>query len=237
MRGLVHRLGALAGAVVLLGCSPSAFGPAVAAPRPMALPPPIAVVEEPAVEVATSDGDDPDKDGIKGAADECPDEPETYNGLTDEDGCPDKSICNFGPSKITIADVVYFDDKGAKIASGSLPLVEALATTLQAHPEIELVEVEGHSDERGDEKVNLALTEQRAKIVMDALVAKGVAKDRLRAKGFGEYCPRDPAHDEAAWALNRRVSFRLAKVDGQNNYEELGCAEATAKGVVSSPVP
>jgi hypothetical protein len=72
---------------------------------------------------------------------------------------------------------------------------------------------------------------------MALLIEKGVDKSRLRAKGFGEYCPIDPGHDEDAWAKNRRVNFRIAKFDGQKDYEELGCSAAKAKGVVSDPVP
>ena len=255
---------ALLVAVTLGGCGPSA-APSTREPtsaETVALPPPIAVVDCPsdaaqceelavANECTTGAEDfdgfedadgcadvDNDRDGIPDASDKCPNEPETYNGIDDEDGCPDKSVCFFGgPSAITIFDVVRFDDKGVKIAAASLPILDALATALKGNPQIQLVQIEGHSDERGDAKVNLAITEKRAKAVMDVLIAKGVPKDRLRAKGFGEYCPVDPAHDEQAWAKNRRVAFRIAKYDDQKDYEELGCAEAKANGVVSYRVP
>ena len=73
--------------------------------------------------------------------------------------------------------------------------------------------------------------------VVGYLVARHVDKSRLRAKGYGEYCPEDPGHNEEAWEKNRRVEFKIVKTkDGPTNVE-LGCQNASIKGVKPDPVP
>jgi hypothetical protein len=59
----------------------------------------------------------------------------------------------------------------------------------------------------------------------------------LRSKGYGEYCPEDPGHNEAAWEKNRRVEFKIVKTKDGPTGVELGCANAKAHGVSPEPVP
>jgi outer membrane protein OmpA-like peptidoglycan-associated protein len=66
-----------------------------------------------------------------------------------------------------------------------------------------------HTDARGNDQWNLELSEKRAQAIYDYLVAKGVAADRLRAKGYGETKPIDKRANEAAWAKNRRTELRI----------------------------
>jgi len=73
--------------------------------------------------------------------------------------------------------------------------------------------------------------------VMAALVQRGVAKDHLRSKGYGEYCPEDPGHNAAAWETNRRVEFKIVKTKDGPTGVELGCANAVSHGVKPEPVP
>ena len=69
--------------------------------------------------------------------------------------------------------------------------------------------IEGHCDERGSEKYNLALGDRRANAVKAYLVDHGVASDRISAVSYGKERPFDPGHNEAAWAKNRRAHFVL----------------------------
>jgi peptidoglycan-associated lipoprotein len=71
--------------------------------------------------------------------------------------------------------------------------------------------VEGHCDERGTVDYNLALGEQRARAARDYLVSLGVAADRLRVVTYGKERPLDPAHNEAAYAKNRRAHFSVSR--------------------------
>jgi outer membrane protein OmpA-like peptidoglycan-associated protein len=106
-----------------------------------------------------------------------------------------------------------------------------VASTLKAHPEFELVYIEGHADNRGDDGYNLGLSQRRVEKVVQELVKKGVEAKRLKAKGYGEYCPLVQAENEDAWARNRRVEFKIVKTNGTLTGVVLGCDAAAKKGV------
>ena len=69
--------------------------------------------------------------------------------------------------------------------------------------------VEGNADERGSKAYNKALGERRAKAVESFLVQEGVDPAKIKIVTFGEDNPVDPAHNEDAWALNRRDDFHI----------------------------
>ncbi|MBP6729997.1 MAG: OmpA family protein, partial [Microthrixaceae bacterium] len=72
------------------------------------------------------------------------------------------------------------------------------------------LQVAGHTDDVGDAAKNQALSEQRANTIRDALVARGVAADRLTTAGFGPTRPiADNATDEGR-QRNRRIEFVVA---------------------------
>ncbi len=72
--------------------------------------------------------------------------------------------------------------------------------------------------------------------VVRALISRGIDRSRLRSKGYGEYCPIDPAHNEQAWEQNRRVEFKILKTQDGPTGVEVGCSNAEQHGVVSEPV-
>ena len=82
---------------------------------------------------------------------------------------------------------------------------------LHDNPDIELVEVKGHTDERGDDAYNLDLSDRRAAAVVTFLHDHGTDGDRLTSTGYGETQPLDLHHNEAAWTKNRRVEFQIRK--------------------------
>jgi len=154
---------------------------------------------------------DNDKDRIPDKDDKCPNEPETYNGFEDADGCPDRGRVVVTDTSIEILDVIYFEYNKDIIKPASYPILDAVAATMQGNPSIQLIEIQGHTDERGDDAYNLDLSDRRAKSVMKYLVDKGVDPKRLTAQGYGETQPLDRRHNEAAWAKNRRVAFLILK--------------------------
>jgi OmpA-OmpF porin, OOP family len=180
---------------------------------------------------------DNDHDGIPDVRDKCPNEPETFNGFEDEDGCPDKGSVIIQDNNIIILDKIQFAYNSAEILPASNKILDAVATTLNHHGEFTLVEVAGHADERGNDQYNLRLTQDRVNSVMRALIARSVDKSRLRSKGYGEFCPLDPGHNEKAWEQNRRVEFKIVKTKDGPTGVELGCVDATKKGVSPDPVP
>ncbi|MGB5365353.1 MAG: OmpA family protein [Polyangiales bacterium] len=166
---------------------------------------------------------DNDSDRILDVDDACPNDPETYNGHEDEDGCPDKGLVILEDTQITILEKVYFETDSAIIKSRSFPLLDAVAATLNASPQITLVEIQGHADERGSDGYNIKLTRARAASVMNALIERGVLKQRLRSGGYGERCPVDPKHNAKAWERNRRVEFKIIETDAGPTGVEVTC--------------
>jgi outer membrane protein OmpA-like peptidoglycan-associated protein len=154
---------------------------------------------------------DNDHDRILDVNDKCPNEPETYNGFEDEDGCPDKGLVIVQRGKLEILDKIYFETDKDVIKEQSFPLLDAIAGTIKGHPEISLIEIQGHADERGDDEHNLDLTDRRAHSVMRALEDRGVELGRLKARGYGETKPICTQHNEECWSKNRRVEFIILK--------------------------
>jgi len=154
---------------------------------------------------------DNDHDRILDVNDKCPNEPETYNGFEDEDGCPDKGMVIVQRGKLEILDKIYFETDKDVIKEQSFPLLDAIAGTIKGHPEIALIEIQGHADERGDDEHNLDLTDRRAHSVMRALEDRGVELGRLKARGYGETKPICTQHNEECWSKNRRVEFIILK--------------------------
>lgn len=71
------------------------------------------------------------------------------------------------------------------------------------------VQVEGHCDERGTAEYNMVLGAHRAKAGADYLKSLGIAAGDISTVSYGEELPLDPAHNEAAWAKNRRDHFKV----------------------------
>jgi len=154
---------------------------------------------------------DNDKDRIPDKDDKCPNEPETYNGFEDEDGCPDKGRVVVHKGRIEILDKIYFETDKAVIKPVSFPILDAIAATMKGNPQILLIEIQGHADERGSDDHNMKLTDDRAHAVLKYITDKGIDAGRLRAKGYGETRPVDKNHNEEAWSKNRRVEFVIQK--------------------------
>jgi len=154
---------------------------------------------------------DNDHDRIPDTLDRCPNEPETYNNLDDDDGCPDRGVARWIDTGIVTMEPIQFEYNSAVIKRDSFYILDAVVATMNGYADIELIEVQGHTDERGDDAYNLDLSERRAAAVVSYLVGHGVAAKRLTSQGYGETQPIDRAHSEAAWKQNRRVAFVLIK--------------------------
>jgi outer membrane protein OmpA-like peptidoglycan-associated protein len=94
---------------------------------------------------------------------------------------------------------------------------------MNGNPQIELVEIQGHADERASDEYNIRLTRDRAAAVLQGLLTRGVRRDRLRSAGYGERCPVNPRHNAEAWEQNRRVEFKILRQDGAPTGVEVAC--------------
>jgi len=130
---------------------------------------------------------------------------------------------------------IHFESASAVLSTNSLSALEQVASLLSVHPEIKLVEVQGHADERGEDGRNVALTRARAQALVDALAAKGIARDRLHAAGYGARCPADPAcsepsaaascHDPSRYSDDRRAVFLVLRAGSQAFKGEMVCPQ------------
>ena len=152
---------------------------------------------------------DNDEDGILDPDDSCPNEPETFNEYQDEDGCPDVVPIVVTTTHIEIGDKIFFDFDSEKIQPRSDLLLDAIAETITAHPELTAIQIEGHTDTQGPESYNLRLSERRARAVLEALVERGVDVQRLRSVGYGESRLVMEGETDEAHEANRRVEFLI----------------------------
>jgi outer membrane protein OmpA-like peptidoglycan-associated protein len=129
---------------------------------------------------------------------------------------------------IQILEKVFFETGSGVILDKSFGLLDEIATTLKANPQIRKVEIQGHTDDRGQDAANLKLSQTRADSVVKYLVDKGVAAERLQAKGYGETTPIDNNKTSAGRANNRRVDFKIL---------EQGKAEAAIKKEPAKKAP
>ncbi len=133
---------------------------------------------------------------------------------------PDASTGPSGPSdaelaarqleeaaRIVMSEKVYFGFDRYDLTPESEAILDRKAQVLIANPKLKVL-VEGHCDERGTQEYNLALGERRARAAYQYMVGRGVPASMLESLSFGKERPADPAHNEQAWALNRRDEFR-----------------------------
>ncbi|MHB8495391.1 MAG: peptidoglycan-associated lipoprotein Pal [Casimicrobiaceae bacterium] len=107
------------------------------------------------------------------------------------------------PNNILSKRSVYFDYDSFVVKDEYKPLVEAHARWLQAHPDARMT-IQGNTDERGSHEYNIALGQKRADAVKRMMVLLGASDSQIETVSFGKEKPKNPGHDEAAWAENRR---------------------------------
>ena len=107
---------------------------------------------------------------------------------------------------------IYFDFNKANIRSDAAIILDKLVDLMQKYTEMS-IEVASHTDQRGSDTYNKELSEKRAQSTVDYLISKGIDRDRLQAKGYGE---TDPINDcnaincsEEQQDLNRRSEFTI----------------------------
>jgi len=170
--------------------------------------------------------EDNDGDTLPDSQDLCPNDPEVFNQFKDEDGCPDDVIAVVHKDQIVILEKILFVVNKARILKRSSAVLNAVRTTLEDHPEIGKVRIEGHTDNNGSDKDNQVLSEKRATAVMNRLIKDGVNPSRLVAVGFGEARPIADNSSEDGRERNRRVEFAILQQDEVVEEESVDLAPA-----------
>ncbi len=107
------------------------------------------------------------------------------------------------PGSILSKRSVYFDFDAYTIKDDYKSLLEAHAKYLQANRNARMT-VEGNTDERGSREYNIALGQRRADAAKRMMLLSGATEAQIETVSFGKEKPRNPGHDESAWAENRR---------------------------------
>ena len=112
-----------------------------------------------------------------------------------------------GPQEGLLAKrTVYFDFDSAVIKGDGTDIVSAHAKYLSDHTDAR-IRLEGNTDERGSPEYNIGLGMRRAQAVRQALLLQGASAGQITVTSYGAEHPVDPAHNEDAWAKNRRVDI------------------------------
>jgi outer membrane protein OmpA-like peptidoglycan-associated protein len=130
------------------------------------------------------------------------------------DAIPDANVEIEGDSAVvTFAGEVMFDTGSRNLSPGAMSRLDAVATTINHYPDADVI-VKGHTDSQGPEDANMRLSEDRAVMVKNQLVVKGVDAQRVTTLGFGESQPLVTNSTPEGRAQNRRVEIELRPARG-----------------------
>jgi len=141
---------------------------------------------------------DGDNDGVADADDKCP----KVRGLKSHQGCLPVAVKKFAGA---IRGIRFLLGK-ATIQRRSYGTLNRAVKVMKDFPSLTL-RIEGHTDSRGSDEKNQALSENRANSVRAYLVSKGIAESRLTTKGLGESKPVKKNNTAAGRNANRRIEF------------------------------
>ncbi len=110
---------------------------------------------------------------------------------------------------ITILSDTLFEFNSDRIKPAICPEIDVVADVVKKYPQTDIV-VDAHTDCIRSEEENLALSELQAWVLKKALVERGVASSRVKARGWGEAKPVASNATEAGRHVNRRVTIKLA---------------------------
>ena len=140
-------------------------------------------------------------------------DPETYQKLKLPKAEPGTHIggelkIKYEPARSISLDHVYFDSNQSTLRAESYAELDELVEWLNLKPDIR-IEIAGHTDDVGDDSYNLKLSQGRADAVRKYLISKGIAADRVVAKGYGETQPITSNSTDQDKQKNRRTEARI----------------------------
>ena len=112
---------------------------------------------------------------------------------------------------VNLPNGVTFDTDSTVIKPGFAATLDTIAASLNKYPN-SLIDVYGHTDSTGSDAYNQTLSENRARVVADYLVSRGVAMARIRSTGFGKTQPVASNDTPEGRSANRRVEIKIVPV-------------------------
>jgi len=116
------------------------------------------------------------------------------------------------PTAVTLNEIYFEYDKSNITREGAFEL-DKLIQAMNKYPDM-VIMVKAHTDNRGTDAYNMALSERRARSTVQYVVSKGIKRDRISGKGYGEAEPKvacGQACTEEQHAQNRRSEFIIVK--------------------------
>ena len=180
---------------------------------------------------------DTDGDGVCDGVDLCPGTP--AGAKVDKDGCPieviEKETEMLDTGMIRLQNINFATGK-ADLLPEDFATLDVVGQVLTKWPELK-VEIDGHTDSRGSDARNQALSEARAKSVMTYIEQKfpSLKPEQITAKGYGETRPIAPNTNALNMARNRRVEFVVVNKDLLKR--EIERRRLLQKGELPAPSP
>lgn len=129
--------------------------------------------------------------------------------IIDEPIKPDDLCClEYEVGKSFQLKNIFFETAKSELLPQSYKELNKLVEVLAQHPSM-VIEIQGHTDNQGSYKYNIKLSRDRSHAVVHYLTSKGVDKDRLYYKGFGDTRPISSNETKEGRQLNRRVEFLI----------------------------
>jgi outer membrane protein OmpA-like peptidoglycan-associated protein len=110
-------------------------------------------------------------------------------------------------TKMVFNDIT-FEFNSTELNATSYEELGRLVKLMKENPSIR-IEISAHTDDIGSDAVNIALSEKRAKMVVDYLATQGIKKTSLKSKGYGKTKPVAPNNSDENRAKNRRVEMKI----------------------------
>jgi outer membrane protein OmpA-like peptidoglycan-associated protein len=140
-----------------------------------------------------------------------------------------------------LGGVVHFGFDSDSLTQMSIDVLDRVVSVLDRHTEIRLV-LEGHTDPRGNDRYNQALSERRAAQVRSYLAMHGVAPERISARGYGKSRLLEIGQSARDHALNRRVDLIFQAtdqlhIDAVRQEQDLQLESARPRQTAKTPTP
>jgi outer membrane protein OmpA-like peptidoglycan-associated protein len=117
-----------------------------------------------------------------------------------------------GEIEVRLTNDILFDVDSSSLRPESRATLRDLANNFRQYTDINIIDVEGHTDSTGTDDYNLRLSDRRADSVRDFLVSEGVPGNRISARGYGETQPKASNNTAEGRQLNRRVEIHIRAV-------------------------
>ncbi len=105
---------------------------------------------------------------------------------------------------VNVGDRIFFETDSSSLTAASRTTLDRQATWLARYKKYPIT-IEGHADERGTREYNLALGARRAAATRSYMVARGIARGRIKTISFGKERPVAVCNDISCWSQNRRA--------------------------------